>query len=102
MSIKIGKYTFEGPYSTTDLLEDMSGIYAIIDEGSDSSTLIDVGESSTLKSRVENHDRSDCWKSNSTGNVKVAALYTPNQHQSGRMLIEQELRNQYSPVCGLR
>ena len=102
MSIRIGKYMFEGPYSTTDLLEDRSGVYAIIDNKSDGSTLIDVGESSTLKSRVENHERSDCWRRNGIGKLKAAVLYTPNQHQSGRMLIEQEIRNQYSPVCGLR
>lgn len=102
MSVKIGKYTFEGPYSTADSLEDRSGVYAIIDDKSDGLTLIDVGESSALKTRVENHDRSDCWRRNGIGNLKVAVLYTPNQHQSGRMLIEQEIRNQYSPVCGLR
>lgn len=102
MSIRIGKYTFEGPYSSTNLLEDRSGVYAIIDDKSDGLNLIDVGESSALKSRVENHERSDCWKRNNIGKLKVSVLYTPNQHQSGRMLIEQEIRNQYSPVCGLR
>lgn len=31
MSIKIGNYNFDGTYSSSDMLEDKSGIYAVID-----------------------------------------------------------------------
>ena len=102
MSIRIGSYNFEGPYSSTSLLEDRAGVYAIIDDRSTERFVVDVGESATIKSRVENHERSDCWNRNSIGTLKVAVLYTPNLHQAGRIRIEQEIRAQYNPVCGIR
>jgi len=102
MSINIGKYVFEGPYTTTDQLDDRSGVYAILCHGGQKYSIVDVGESSTLKSRVEGHDRKICWKRNCSSTLEVAVLYTPNAQQHGRMLIEQELRDQYNPPCGKR
>lgn len=102
MSITIGKYTFNGPYVTTERLEDRSGVYAIICQRGDENYLIDVGESATVKTRVETHDRSDCWKKNCQGRLAVAVYYTPYMQQSERMAIEQEIRKQYNPPCGER
>ena len=102
MSIKIGDYNFEGPYSSTTLLEDKAGVYAIIDARPTENILVDIGESANVKSRVENHDRSDCWKRNSAGQLQAAVMYTPNLYQEGRMRIEQEIRNQYTIACGIR
>ena len=97
--IQIGRYNFEGPYTSTEMLQDRAGIYAILDA---QSTVIDIGESSGVKSRVEGHDRKDCWTKNGIGTLKVAVLYTPYTDQAGRIVIEQELRNQFSPACGVR
>ena len=102
MSIAIGNYTFDGPYTSTDKLEDRSGIYAIICKKGSKNYLIDVGESTTVKSRVETHDRTDCWEKNCQGTLVVAVYYTPNLQQHGRMAIEQEIRNQYDLPCGQR
>lgn len=98
MSISVGKYTFEGPYTGTNNLEDRSGVYAI--HCRNNNYLLDVGESAKVKERIENHDRKDCWTRNCIGTVTVSVLYTPNHRQSGRMAIEQEIRNQYNPPCG--
>jgi len=100
MSIKIGKYTFEGPHTNSNLLQDKSGVYAILCHSGQNYNIVDVGESATVKSRIEGHDRKDCWKRNCSSTLKVAVLYTPNAQQVGRMAIEQELRNQYCPNCG--
>jgi len=100
--VTIGRYNFEGPYASTNYLEDKSGIYAIVDDRSGTFQLIDVGESATVKSRVESHDRENCWTRNRIGTLKVAVLYTPGLQQAGRMQIEQEIRDQYNPVCGVR
>ncbi|MCK4377358.1 MAG: hypothetical protein KAV97_03985 [Actinomycetia bacterium] len=100
MSININNYTFDGPYSSTDKIEDSSGIYAIICKKSDKNYIIDVGESAKVKYRVENHDRKDCWNKNCREKLTVAVYYTPNLHQSGRMEIEQEIRNKYDIPCG--
>lgn len=100
MSIEVGKYTFEGPYTTPEKLEDRAGVYAIHCYRDDKYSLIDVGESATVKSRVETHDRKDCWKRECAGTLMVSVYYTPNLQQAGRMQIEQEIRDQYNPPCG--
>jgi len=101
MSIKIGNYTFDGPYTTPDKLEDRSGIYAILcQKDGNNYRLIDVGESANVKTRVETHDRKDCWKRNCNGTLTFAVYYTPGLQQPGRMAIEQEIRKQYDPPCG--
>ena len=100
MSIRIGRYTFEGSYTSTTKLEDRSGVYAILCQKEGNNHVVDVGESATVKSRVDSHDRKDCWKRNCNGTLAVAVYYTPNLQQPGRMAIEQELRQQYDPPCG--
>ncbi|RJP28008.1 MAG: hypothetical protein C4533_05895 [Candidatus Omnitrophota bacterium] len=100
--VTIGKYNFEGPYAYTGYLQDRAGVYAIVDDRSSKLIVIDVGESATVKSRVENHERENCWTRNRIGTLKVAVLYTPGLQQTSRMQIEQELREQFNPVCGVR
>ncbi len=103
MSINIGGYTFEGPHSLTGALQDRSGIYAVLTSTDGKSfTVIDIGESATVKSRIEGHDREECWKRNRHGILYWAVLYTPNQPQAGRVRIEQALRAEFQPVCGIR
>lgn len=102
MSINIGKYQFDGSYSSTGSLQDRAGVYAIICRNGNTNSLIDVGESATVKSRVDSHDRKNCWQRNCSSQLVVAVLYTPGQQQSGRMKIEKEIRDQYNPSCGLR
>lgn len=102
MSIEVGRYTFEGPYSSATYLEDRSGVYAIHCSLDAKYFLIDVGESAPLKSRVENHERAECWRRNCQGTFTVSAHYTPNLQQAGRMAIEQEIRAQFNPACGQR
>jgi hypothetical protein len=63
--------------------------------------LVDVGESAEVKSRIENHDRKDCWPKYCTGTLTASVLYTPNLHQAGRRKIEQAIRDQYQPPCGV-
>ncbi len=103
MSITIAGYSFDGPYASTDKLEDKSGVYAILDYKDNKYYLIDVGESSEVKSRVENHDRKSCWNKNITGQFRVAVHYTPNKQQAGRKEIEQAIRDSYDGIpCGER
>ena len=58
----IENYNFEGPYQSTSNLRDNAGVYVILDHINNQYFLVDVGESSEVKSRVDNHDRSDCWE----------------------------------------
>ncbi len=102
MSITISGYSFDGPYIGTVKLEDRSGVYAILCYRADKYLVVEVGESATVKTRVEGHDRKECWKRNCTGALMVVALYTPNLQQAGRMEVEQRIRDDYDPPCGKR
>jgi len=100
MSIRVGNYTFEGPYISTDKLEDRSGVYVIHCKQDDKYYKIDVGESATVKSRVETHDRKDCWNRNCKDTLTFSVYYTPHLQESGRKEIEREIRDQYKIPCG--
>jgi hypothetical protein len=102
LGIRLGNYTFDGPYGSIDYLEDRSGVYAILCLVEDTYSVVDIGESAQVKTRVETHDRKHCWSNNCVNGVKIAVYYTPHLHQPGRMAIEQELRDQYNPPCGDR
>jgi len=103
-TINVGGHAFEGPFPITNTwnLEDKSGIYAIFSLVSGIYYVIDVGESSQVKSRIETHDRKTSWLYQSTGTPYMAVLYTPYAQQSERMNIEQSLRQQFHPPCGKR
>jgi len=105
MSVKICGYDFEGPYrlTETERLEDRSGVYVILCPVQQNEyRVIDVGESAQVKTRLETHDRKDCWELNCSGTLYVAVLYTPHLQQPGRSEIEQKIRRQYNPPCGER
>lgn len=101
MALNVGRYQFEGPYSSTTQLLDQSGIYVIVASINGQYQPVDCGESATVKTRVENHDRQLCWQSQ-PGALMAAVLYTPGLQSAGRCTIEQEIRSQYSFPCGQR
>lgn len=103
MSIQIGTYHFDGPFRSLARIEDQAGVYAVLDRRlAGESFVLDAGESATVKSRLETHDREGCWRRNAQGTIEYAVLYTPGMRQSARHTIEQELRDQYRPACGVR
>jgi hypothetical protein len=102
MGIAIGRYNFAGPYRSASGLEDRSGVYVILAYNGSGYNVVDVGESATVKSRVETHDRAGCWSRHATGPLFVAALYTPGYQAAFRCAIERELRQLYDPPCGKR
>jgi hypothetical protein len=99
MTIPIGRYTFEGPFSYTSSLKSQSGVYAILTPSGGSYKVLDIGESENVRTRIENHDRQPCWNRNKNGSIFYAAYYCG---ATNRMLIERELRNQFNPPCGER
>ncbi len=100
MSIFIGKYKFQGPYTSNSKLEDRPGIYAIHCYEDGKYMLLDIGESARVKSRVLSHDRINCWQHNCSGNITVSVYYTPHWTQEGRSKLQERLRKLYSPPCG--
>jgi hypothetical protein len=100
MSIEIGNYSFEGYYSSPSHFEEVAGIYAIFCRNYEKDVLIDIGESENVRLKVENNERSNCWRRTCASALGYAVLYTPNLDEKGRMKIEEEIRDQYNPVCG--
>ena len=96
--IKIGNYNFEGPYRDTEKLKDRSGVYAILcPQSQKTRKVIDIGESAQVKTRVQNHDREDCWQRHCRDRWLVAVYYTTDRED-----IEKALRQKYQPPCGDR
>ncbi len=87
------RYNFEGPYFNTGSLEDKSGIYAILYEVGGKLYLTDVGESSEVKTRVETHDREDCWERNCNGIIKYAAYYIEHGKKPSRIEVKRDIRD---------
>jgi hypothetical protein len=101
MAIRLSGYTFDGPFVSTSLIADRSGVYVVMCSGSGTPTVIDVGESATVRSRLESHDRQSCWRRNCSGGaLAYAVYYTLDLQQPGRMAIEQRIRAEYDPPCG--
>ncbi len=103
MSIQIARHSFDGPYSSPAYLEDRAGVYVVMDKRRDGkSHLLDVGESAAVRTRLQSHEREDCWERNRQGTIQYAVLHTPGTDERGRQRIEQEIRDQYAPTCGVR
>jgi len=98
MAIKLGKYSFEGPFPSIDKLKDKAGVYAIICMVDREFFLLDVGESTRMKTRIENHEKKGAWVKKCNGELTIFVRYTPFLEQEGRLLIEKELRELYHPA----
>jgi len=92
MSIKIGTYTFDGPYKTSTTLKDKSGLYAILCLSGAKITIIDIGESSMIKTRIDGLFRDSTLNQQCNGFLMVAVCYTPNVQQAGRRRVQEEIK----------
>ncbi len=99
--ITIDRYNFDGPHTIPDMLKDIAGIYAILDLFDNQYSVIDIGESTMVRTRIETHDRKNCWIINSRGHLQYAVLYTPGMNENKRREIESYLRSIYQPSCGV-
>ena len=104
-TIKVLDIDFSGPFLNTGPLLNNSGIYVILTRNplyNSQWSVIDVGESGTLRSRIENHDSAPEWNQHSMGQLGVATFYTNGWQYSDRLKLEQLIRQQYQPPCGVR
>ena len=98
MSIQLKSYPFDGPFDNTGPLHFQSGVYAILGKRPTDTQyhVLDIGESHSVRERVENHDRQPCWQGHQLP-LYVGAYYC---NEATRMKVEQELRAHYQPACG--
>lgn len=100
MAIQIGNYKFDGPHPHTSAVHARSGVYVILGRsGGTQWSVVDVGESESVRERLDNHDRRPCWQRRGHRELAAAVFYAP-EHQ--RMQIERELRVTFNPPCGDR
>lgn len=96
----LGSHTFTGPFTDNSQLAELSGVYMITTIAANGKhTVLDVGESHNIKTRISSHDRTSQWRSNA-----INGVYAWVHHCDGetRMLLESTLRQVYQPVCGDR
>lgn len=98
--IELGDFSFLGPFPTPSALNNRAGVYAILCSKDGAYTLLDVGESPTVRDRVAGHDRAGCWSHACAETVSYAVYYTPDLEQGARESIERELRSRYELPCG--
>ena len=102
-SIVFSGYRFEGPHTNVAALRNAAGVYVICDKRTDGRWyVLDVGESSRVRDRIESHERSACWQRHAQGPIGVAVLYTPGWTDSQRRGLESRIRDDYAPPCGER
>lgn len=96
MPFAINQHEFEYPTNIKDTykLKEKSGVYVILNASL--TQVVYVGESSNVKSRVENHHRESCWKKRE--GTQIAVCYVGEKE---RKRIEGEIRETENPPCNL-
>jgi hypothetical protein len=93
-------YSLEGPFDF-ESIRDVGGIYVIVCPTPLQTQIVDIGESGQLKTRLDNHERRDCWYRNcNPDRLQVYVFYTPGMSEEHRMEIEADLRSHWNPPCG--
>ena len=102
MSIYIGSWEFQGPFTTTmDLLHE-PGIYAILSGKEDQIELMEIDETESIRGSIENHPWYHLPRYGNGGSLAVAVYYCPDLTDGLRAgLVEQLLAefhcNRYEP-----
>lgn len=85
---------------------DFAAIYVILCVGERGKwNVTDVGQSGEVGTRINSHDREDCWKKNCpSGNIWVCLYKTPSTGytKEQRTALEGKIREHYNPPCGKR
>jgi hypothetical protein len=105
-NLKIGGKTFVCVKLSEANFTDIAAVYVIlcVDENGQW-TVLDIGQSGQVGSRIDDHDRKDCWRRNCASNniwVCVYSMPLPQNTKQDREKIEAMLRSQYNPPCGKR
>ncbi len=104
--VPIGGKTFSCVRLSEANFKDIAAIYVIICVAKDGSwTVLDVGQSGEVGTRIDSHDRQTCWSNNCPNkNIWVCVYAMPSSQYSkqDREKFETYLRNELKPPCGKR
>jgi hypothetical protein len=101
MVIKLGKYTFEGPFDAARFLAEAPGVFVVLCKDFRDQAkfyILDVDESDKLRTAAMNHPNQVDWvkKSHDIGKLAVAANYTGLMTKEDRQKIVQYVRELYN------
>jgi hypothetical protein len=96
--MQIEGYIFSGPhYHTKPFQKDFGCVYVLLNN---LNQIVDVGQTSSVNSRIINHERKMCWLRHGCENTGLY-VYISND-ESFRLLLERLIRLKYNPLCGER
>lgn len=96
MSIKVERYLFSGPYyHTREFDKDFGCVYILVDK---LNQIIDVGQTSSINSRIVNHERKTCWIKYGCGNTGLYVYISSDENF--RLVLERLIRVKHNPPCG--
>jgi hypothetical protein len=96
MGIKIGRYSFKGPFSSLDEINEQEGIYAILSHlHKNLYLLVEIGESDKVKTELEKNINRMKEEKNSDKQILFTVNYTSNLKQPGRAMIVREILEEY-------
>lgn len=101
MAIKLGKYSFEGPYDAARFLQDKKGVVVVLckdfrDEAK--FYILDVDESDTVRTCMMNHKNQVDWvkKSRDTGKLAIAVMYAEMMTKDERVKVVNYVRDLFN------
>jgi hypothetical protein len=98
MTILIGKYEFDGPYTNADELEEKPGLFAFLRCEQEDYELIHLAESDNVKTQIE---ISPTVGKSAAGSTVIIALYTQTTSGRDRKKMVEEILNEFESECVL-
>ena len=95
MSLEIGNYDFEGPYSSPTQLDERPGVFIVFCCTEDHYKGLDCGIANQVRDAVDTHPRREEWAEICQGEIQYAVLYT----ETNLPAIEERLRELFKFPC---
>lgn len=93
LSILIGKYDFDGPYTSVAELKDRPGLYAVLHYEGDDYELIHIGEAYNVKESLQLSKAA--YTSSPMGSIMLVACYTPQRGSRERKLMVEDIQREF-------
>ena len=93
MSVYIGHESFSGPFRSPSLVEDRSGLYAVLADAS-GRQILELDEAANLAARLEQAAERFADRRG----LRFAVRYTPGVQRTGRERLLESIRRELSPA----
>lgn len=97
---KSKKYTFDGLFNEPKALENKVGVFAIVRKNGDKHELLDIGQTPVVRDHVTSRtSATETLRAEvNSGNLRYAVMYTPDLKDEGRVKIEKDIREKFTPM----